>query len=246
MTAGTTRAYRGAPCGPSTIRPRRRPAATATCRTYRSDEFGNKKGFLHDHLFPAANTALPFMRGDRDTQKKIRDFLQNKVLTVDLFAVRRGDELDRARRRAGRRPAGRDARRRGRRAHARRRPPVHERDRGLQRDVGVARGRGRRGQFFASGVLDADGRLDPAADRLSTLVIDEDGELHGPPPAAGHPRAALQQRHRSRRGAGRALPRQDPRGRGGTDHAHAQARTIGSSRATTRPSRSARRTRRCR
>jgi tetratricopeptide (TPR) repeat protein len=32
------------------------------------------------------------------------------------------------------------------------------------------------GRFFASGVLDSAGRLDPAADRLSMLVIDEDGE----------------------------------------------------------------------
>src|SRR5262249_39095145 len=32
------------------------------------------------------------------------------------------------------------------------------------------------GRFFASGLLDSGGRLDPAADRLSMLVIDENGE----------------------------------------------------------------------
>ena len=46
------------------------PPQAKACRDchlpdYRSDEFGNKNGFLHDHLFPAANTALPFIRGRR-------------------------------------------------------------------------------------------------------------------------------------------------------------------------------------
>ncbi len=42
------------------------PKACRDCHLppYRSDEFGNKGGFLHDHLFPAANTALPFIRND--------------------------------------------------------------------------------------------------------------------------------------------------------------------------------------
>ena len=45
------------------------PKACRDCHLppYRSDEFGNKKGQLHDHLFPAANTALPFVRGDKET-----------------------------------------------------------------------------------------------------------------------------------------------------------------------------------
>src|SRR5215471_3999832 len=74
------------------------PPAPKACRDchlppQRSDEFGNQKGYLHDHVFPAANTALPFIRKDADTEKKIRDFLQNKVLTVDLFGLRRGDDV---------------------------------------------------------------------------------------------------------------------------------------------------------
>ena len=43
-TPGTTPASRAAPCAPSTTRRSRRPAATATCRRSRSDEFGNQKG----------------------------------------------------------------------------------------------------------------------------------------------------------------------------------------------------------
>ena len=51
-----------------------KPKACRDCHLpgYRSDEFGNRNGFVHDHLFPAANTALPFVRGDRETEQKIR------------------------------------------------------------------------------------------------------------------------------------------------------------------------------
>src|SRR5262249_32140861 len=74
------------------------PPQARACRDchlppYRSDEFGNRRGQLHDHMFPAANTALPFIRGDGKTQEAIAKFLQDKVLTVDLFAIKRGDEI---------------------------------------------------------------------------------------------------------------------------------------------------------
>ena len=153
------------------------PKACRDCHLpdYRSDEFGNKKGFLHDHVFPAANTALPFVRGDKETEKKIRDFLENKVLTVDIFAIRRGGEF----------LVVGDA------------PPEVRPGETLDVEVVVrTRGVGHpytngtadsnetwvsleaeadSGKFFASGVLDETGRLDAAADRLATLVIDEEG-----------------------------------------------------------------------
>jgi tetratricopeptide (TPR) repeat protein len=155
-----------------------KPKACRDCHLpdLRSDEFGNRNGFLHDHLFPAANTALPFVRGDRETQKKIDDFLKNKVLTVDVFAIRRGDDL-----------------------HVLGDAPVAVRP-GETVDVEVVvrtRGVGHpytngtadsnetwvsleaasdAGRFFSSGILDSDGRLDAGADRLTTLVIDEYGE----------------------------------------------------------------------
>ncbi|HWZ86186.1 MAG TPA: tetratricopeptide repeat protein [Thermoanaerobaculia bacterium] len=154
-----------------------KPKACRDCHLpdFRSDEFGNKKGFLHDHVFPAANTALPFIRGDRDTQRTIEEFLQNKVLTVDVFAVRRGDELVVL----GDRPVV---------VHpgetlevevvVRTRGVGHPYTNGTadSNETWVSlEAAGDAGRFFASGVLDAQGRLDAAADRLSTLVIDEEG-----------------------------------------------------------------------
>lgn len=156
------------------------PPQAKACRDchlppYRSDEFGNQKGYLHDHVFPAANTALPFVRGDRETQKQIQDFLQNKVLTVDLFAIRRGGEIlvlgDAL-------PKVRPGETLDVEVVVRTRGVGHPYTNGtadsnetwvsLEADSGG-------GRFFASGVLDDTGRLDAAADRLWTLVIDEEG-----------------------------------------------------------------------
>ena len=155
-----------------------KPKACRDCHLpgYRSDEFGNKNGYLHDHVFPAANTALPAVRGDRETEQKIEEFLKNKVLTVDLFAIRRGERLEVL----GDAPV---ALRPGETVDV----EVVVRTRGIGHPYtnGTADSNetwvsleaetgGRR--FFASGVLGEDGRLDAAADRLSTLVIDQHGE----------------------------------------------------------------------
>ena len=198
------------------------PKACRDCHlpAYRSDEFGNKKGFLHDHVFPAANTALPFVRGDRETEKKIRDFLQNKVLTVDLFAIRRGDELlvlgDTP-------PAVRPGETLDVEVVVRTRGVGHPYTNGTADSnetwVSLEAREPARASSSASGVLDADGpprrRRRPARDARHR----PGRRAHGPPPAAGHPRPALQQRHRARRGARRPLPRHDPEGREGRDHA---------------------------
>jgi nitrate/TMAO reductase-like tetraheme cytochrome c subunit len=153
------------------------PKACRDCHLppYRSTEFGSRKGQLHDHLFPAANTALPFIRADKPTETAIRRFLQNKVLTVDLFAIKRGDDV----------VVIGDA------------PPSVSPGETLDLEVVVrTRGMGHpytngtsdsnetwvsvegaagTEKFFRSGVLDGDGRLDPAADTLTTFVIDHDG-----------------------------------------------------------------------
>jgi len=153
------------------------PKACRDCHLppYRSDEFGNKKGFLHDHLFPAANTALPFVRKDQATETRIREFLQNKVLTVDIFAVKRGGEVVLL----GARPVSvRPGETLDLEVVVRTRGVGHPYTNGTAdsnetwvsleaRDAGL--------RFFASGLLDEQGRLDPAADRLSTLLIDHDG-----------------------------------------------------------------------
>src|SRR6185503_5605601 len=159
------------------------PPKAKACRDchlpdFKSTEFGNKNGYLHDHLFPAANTALPFIRQDAATQKRTEDFLKDKVLTVDLFAVRRenGELVV-----LGETPPGL-AVRPGETLDV----EVVLRTRGIGHPYtngtadsnetwvsleAEADGRG----FFASGVLDETGRLDAGADRLWTLVIDESG-----------------------------------------------------------------------
>ncbi|MEO8188751.1 MAG: tetratricopeptide repeat protein [Acidobacteriota bacterium] len=156
------------------------PPAPKACRDchlppYRSDEFGNRKGELHDHLFPAANTALPFIRGDRETEKRTRDFLQNKVLTIDLFAIRRGDQ---------RLVLGADPVRVQPGETLELEAVVRTRGVGHPYTNGTADsnetwvsldGQSAGTSFFRSGVLDASGRLDPAADRLSQIVIDHEG-----------------------------------------------------------------------
>lgn len=156
-----------------------KPRACRDCHLpdYPSNEFGSRNGKVHDHLFPAANTALPFVRGDAETQKRTQDFLKDKVLTVDLFAIRReGGPLE---------VVGETL------------PPVRPgetidvevvlRTRGIGHPytngtadsnetwVSLEGNSGGRA-FFASGVLDASGRLDAGADRLWTLVIDQNGE----------------------------------------------------------------------
>ena len=154
-----------------------KPKACRDCHLpdYRSNEFGNKNGFLHDHVFPAANTALPFVRGDRETEKTMREFLENKVLTVDVFAIRRGAELvvlgDTL-------PEIRPGETLDVEVVVRTRSVGHPYTNGTadSNEIWVSlAAETDAGKFFESGVLDETGRLDPAADRLATLVIDEDG-----------------------------------------------------------------------
>ena len=51
-----------------------------------SADAGNINGKVHDHRFPAANTALPFVNQHPDQLKTVTEFLQNEVVTLDLFA----------------------------------------------------------------------------------------------------------------------------------------------------------------
>jgi Flp pilus assembly protein TadD len=61
-----------------------------------------KNGMVRSHRFLAANTALPFLRGDDEEVAMIEKFLRDAKLRVDVFALRRDDgtvvqALDRAR-----------------------------------------------------------------------------------------------------------------------------------------------------
>lgn len=47
-------------------------------------------GMVRSHRFTAINTALPYVRGDTATLRRIEAFLQDEKLRVDIFAIRRG------------------------------------------------------------------------------------------------------------------------------------------------------------
>ena len=51
-----------------------------------STDAGNINGKVHNHRFPAANTALPFVNQHPEQLKIVTDFLQDEVVTLDLFA----------------------------------------------------------------------------------------------------------------------------------------------------------------
>lgn len=46
-----------------------------------------REGEIRSHRFPAANTALPFLRGDTASVRRIEAFLRDDKLRVDLFAL---------------------------------------------------------------------------------------------------------------------------------------------------------------
>lgn len=52
-----------------------------------SSDAGNIEGAVHDHRFPGANTALPFVNGFEEQLKLVKDFLQNDQVSVDIFAL---------------------------------------------------------------------------------------------------------------------------------------------------------------
>jgi tetratricopeptide (TPR) repeat protein len=52
-----------------------------------SNDAGNTKGLVHSHRFPGANTAVPTANQDQAQFEFAKNFLQDKQLTVDIFAV---------------------------------------------------------------------------------------------------------------------------------------------------------------
>ncbi len=53
----------------------------------RSDDAGNVNGFVHSHRFLAANTALPFVNKDEVQLADTEHFLEDKRVSVDIFAI---------------------------------------------------------------------------------------------------------------------------------------------------------------
>jgi Flp pilus assembly protein TadD len=66
-----------------------KPAQCADCHMplTLSADFGNVNGFVHSHRFPAANTALPTANQDPEQFPVTEDFLKDKILSVDIFAL---------------------------------------------------------------------------------------------------------------------------------------------------------------
>jgi tetratricopeptide (TPR) repeat protein len=66
-----------------------KPAQCADCHmpATPSKDFGNIDGLVHSHRFPGANTALPTANEDAEQLKITEDFLKNKILSVDIFAL---------------------------------------------------------------------------------------------------------------------------------------------------------------
>lgn len=54
---------------------------------------GAKKLSIHDHFFPAANTALPWFRNNQDAEAANAKFLQERV-RVDIFGIKEGGDLN--------------------------------------------------------------------------------------------------------------------------------------------------------
>src|SRR5215467_3840795 len=66
-----------------------KPAQCADCHMplVKSADMGNIGGFVHSHRFPGANTAIPVANQDAEQLKITEDFLKDKNLTVDIFAM---------------------------------------------------------------------------------------------------------------------------------------------------------------
>ena len=66
-----------------------KPAQCADCHMplTPSKDQGNINGFVHSHRFPAANTALPLANEDPEQLKITENFLKDKILSVDIFAL---------------------------------------------------------------------------------------------------------------------------------------------------------------
>ncbi len=73
-----------------------KPQRCADCHMplVRANDPAAKKGMVRSHRFAAANTALPFVNGDRAQLDAVQTFLRDGQISVDVFGVVRGAEPD--------------------------------------------------------------------------------------------------------------------------------------------------------
>ena len=59
-----------------------------------SDDAAAKDGMIRSHRFAAANTAIPTAYHDEEQLQAVTDFLQARQVTVDIFAMTEGEEIE--------------------------------------------------------------------------------------------------------------------------------------------------------
>ena len=69
--------------------------------TVPSSDDGNVNGLVHSHRFPGANTAVPMANQDQAQYEFAKKFLQDKQLSVDIFAISPAEKEANAPARAG-------------------------------------------------------------------------------------------------------------------------------------------------
>jgi tetratricopeptide (TPR) repeat protein len=74
------------------------PAASQKCADchmplVQSNDPAAKNGKVRSHRFPAANTALPFVNGDKVQLKTVQDFLRDGQISVDIFGIVRAPAM---------------------------------------------------------------------------------------------------------------------------------------------------------
>lgn len=70
-----------------------------------SNDFGNINGKVHSHRFPAANTAVPLANQDHEQLRTTIEFLKNKHVSVDIFAMSAADNVAEDGKLAGAKPS---------------------------------------------------------------------------------------------------------------------------------------------
>ena len=76
--------------------PKSQKCADCHMQQVRSDDPAAKNGFVKSHRFAAANTALPFVNGDKVQLEAVQNFLRDGQISVDVFGLVRAAAPSRA------------------------------------------------------------------------------------------------------------------------------------------------------
>ena len=72
--------------------PKAQKCADCHMAQVKSNDPAARDGLVKSHRFAAANTAVPFVNNDHEQLRLTQEFLQDKQVSVDIFALVRGDE----------------------------------------------------------------------------------------------------------------------------------------------------------